>query len=61
MRIELLIMPDGTIESVKLLDPPKTVHDWMLLSAAKAWLFHPARKDGVPVRYRKTVWVVRES
>ncbi|HJR59042.1 MAG TPA: hypothetical protein VJ813_06590 [Vicinamibacterales bacterium] len=56
-RIELLILPDGTVESVKLLDPPKTVHDWMLLSAAKAWEFHPARKGGVPVRYRKTVWV----
>jgi hypothetical protein len=58
-RIELLILPDGTVESVKLLSPPKTVHDWMLLSAAKAWIFHPAIKDGTPVKYRKTVWVAR--
>ena len=58
-RIELIILTDGTVESVKLLDPPRTVHASMLLSAAKAWEFEPAKRNGVPVKYRKTVWVLR--
>ena len=55
--IELVISPLGTVESVKLIGVPRNVHDSMLLSAAKAWVFRPAVKDGVPVRYRKTVSV----
>lgn len=58
-RIDILIRPDGTVEAVKLLDPPRTVHDWMLLSAAKAWQFHPAMRAGVPVTYRQTLRVAR--
>lgn len=58
--IELLIRPDGSVESVKLIGPPRDIHDSMLLSAAKAWRFYPATKDGIPVRYRKTVWIPKE-
>lgn len=54
-RIEMVILPDGTVESVKLLGEPRHVIDSMLLSAAKAWEFQPAMKDGRPVRYRKVV------
>jgi len=57
-RVELIVSEDGTVESVKLLGAPRSVHDSMLLSAVKAWQFHPAVKDGHPVRYRKTVWFV---
>jgi hypothetical protein len=56
-RMELIILPDGTVESAKLIGPPRHVIDSMLLSAAKAWEFQPAIKDGRPVRYRKTVWI----
>jgi hypothetical protein len=56
-RIELIVATDGTVESVKLLKAPRSVHDSMFLSAAKAWQFQPALKDGFPVRYRKTVWI----
>jgi hypothetical protein len=59
--IELVISPLGTVESVKLLGDPRNVHDSMLLSAAKAWVFRPAVKNGVPVRYRKTVSVAPRS
>jgi len=59
--IELVISPLGTVESVKLIGVPRNVHDSMLLSAAKAWVFRPAVKDGVPVRYRKTVSVAPRS
>jgi hypothetical protein len=56
-RMELIILPDGTVESAKLIGQPRSVVDSMLLSAAKAWEFQPAIKDGRPVRYRKTVWI----
>ena len=56
-RVELIVGVDGSVESVKLLGPPRTVNDGLFLSVAKAWLFQPALKNGVPVRYRKTIWV----
>ena len=59
-RIDLIISPAGTVESVKLVGTPHNVHDSMFLSAVKAWTFQPALKDGLPVRYRKTVWVAMQ-
>ena len=32
----------------------------LVLSAAKAWHFQPALKDGHAVRFRKTLWIVSE-
>jgi hypothetical protein len=59
-QIELVVLADGTVGSVRLLGTRKGVLDAMLLSAAKAWTFKPAEKDGRPVAYRKTVWLVRD-
>jgi hypothetical protein len=59
--IELVISPLGTVESVRLIGAPRDVHDSMLLSAAKAWVFRPAEKNGIAVRYRKTVSVAPRS
>jgi hypothetical protein len=59
-RVELIVSETGTVESVKLLGTPCSVHDSMLLSAIKAWHFQPASKDGHLVRFRKTVWMVSE-
>ena len=58
-RIELVVAPDGEVESVKLLPgrAPTSVSEAMLLSAAKAWRFSPALKAGHSVRYRKTVFL----
>jgi hypothetical protein len=56
-RLEVVVAPDGLVESAKLL--PGTgafsVTEAMLVSAAKTWRFTPASKDGFPVRYRKTI------
>ena len=57
-QIELLVLPDGTVGSVKLVGRPRSVLEGMLLSAAKAWQFQPAMKDGRPVSYRKLVWLL---
>lgn len=60
--IDLIISPGGNVESVKLRSAPTTMADTMILtmslSAAKTWRFEPASKDGQPVRYRKSVWLV---
>jgi hypothetical protein len=56
-RIELIIGSDGVVESVKLVAVPGNVPHSMLLSAVKAWKFNPAMKDGMPVRYRQSVWL----
>lgn len=54
-RIQLVIRPDGRVESVKMLGQPRDILDSMLLSAAKAWQFQPALKGGLPVKYKTTV------
>lgn len=59
-RIELVIAENGTVESAKLVGEPRDVRDSLLLSAVKAWDFQPALKDGVPVKYRKTIWIAEQ-
>ncbi len=53
--LELTIAADGLVERVKMLTAPRDIHEFMLLSAAKAWRFEPARIDGRPVRFRHTM------
>jgi hypothetical protein len=61
MRVEVVVDEDGSVVSVKSVDPPASVADAaavaMSLSAAKSWHFRPAIKDGRPVRYRQIVAV----
>jgi len=60
--IDLVVSPRGSVESVKLRRAPTTMADAMVLtmnlSAAKAWRFDPATKDGQAVRYQKSIWLV---
>ena len=53
--VDLVIAPDGLVERVHLRTPPRDIHEFMLLSAAKAWRFEPALLDGRPVRFRHSV------
>jgi outer membrane biosynthesis protein TonB len=50
--VEVVISPEGSVERVRLTSQPRRLVDVMELSAAKAWQFDPAVKDGQPVRYR---------
>jgi hypothetical protein len=56
--VELLIGTNGLVERVKLRTVPRTIHDIMLLSAAKEWRFDPASRDGAPVRFLYRVAIV---
>jgi hypothetical protein len=53
--LELTIAADGLVERVRMLSAPRNIHEFMLVSAAKAWRFEPARLDGRPVRFRQTL------
>lgn len=53
--LELVINPRGLVEHVKLRTVPRNIHEFMIVSAAKAWQFEPARLDGQPVRFRQLI------
>jgi hypothetical protein len=53
--VDLIVAPNGLVERVHLRTTPRTIHEFMLLSAVKAWRFQPALLDGRPVRFRHSV------
>jgi len=53
--LDLVIGANGQVEHVRLRTPPRDVHEFMLVSAAKAWWFDPATVDGRPVRFQLSV------
>ena len=52
---DIVIDTNGDVESVRLISPTRRYEERMLMSAAKAWKFRPARLNGEPVRYRMQV------
>lgn len=57
--MELLIDEGGNVERATLVSDPVRMSDMLLLSSAKTWRFHPALKDGRPVKFQLFVsWVV---
>ena len=55
--LELTIAKDGLVEGVKMLTAPRNIHEFMLLSAVKAWRFEPARLGGRAIRFRQTLTI----
>ena len=51
-ELDILVLEDGTVAEARLIPQSDRLQDRMLVSAAKAWRFRPALKDGRPVRYR---------
>jgi hypothetical protein len=49
---ELIVDENGDVSQVKLISPRRKYYDRMLVSAAKAWKFLPAKLNGRPVKYR---------
>ncbi len=54
-ELDLLVLEDGTVGEVKLVPESNRLQDRMMVSAAKAWRFRPAQKNGLPVRYRMRI------
>ena len=55
--LELVIGTNGLVERARLRSIPRDIHEFMLVSAAKAWIFEPATVDGLAVRYRHRVFL----
>jgi hypothetical protein len=51
-EVEVVVSPQGQVESVKLVTPDAGVLPSMMLSAIKNWKFDPATRNGEAVRYR---------
>jgi outer membrane biosynthesis protein TonB len=58
-HLDIVVSAMGTVEQVRLTPPNSHLNDKMLLAAAKAWQFRPARRDGQPVRYRLRLRIPR--
>ena len=54
-HVDLLVTETGEVEWVRLWPTDVSVHSAMMLSAIKNWRFEPARRNGIPVRYRQTI------
>ena len=57
-KLQLDIDEQGQVERSILIEAIAPSYDSRLLAASKTWRFQPATKDGVAVKYRKTITVV---
>jgi hypothetical protein len=55
--LEIVVGKEGNVDFVKLHTPLNRYHERMIVSAAKAWTYQPATKDGRPVKCRIMVKV----
>jgi hypothetical protein len=53
--LEVVVNEYGRVESVHLSNPTNRYRDKWWLFNAKSWIFEPARKDGVPVKFLKRI------
>lgn len=55
--IRVSISVSGRVETAEMVRPVHPAYDRLLLQAAKAWEYHPARRGGVPVESEQLVEV----
>jgi hypothetical protein len=53
--LAVIVDEHGLVESARMQVELNSVYDKMVLNAAKGWLYKPATKDGVPVKYEKLI------
>jgi len=57
-KLQIDIDEQGLVERSILVEAIAPPYDPRLLTASRTWRFQPATKDGVAVKYRKTITVV---
>jgi TonB family protein len=55
--LEVVIDETGAVESAAMLTPIDPAYDRLAVQAARSWQFQPAALNGVPVKYRKTIYI----
>ena len=55
--LEVVIDETGSVESAAMVEPLDPAHNRIILEAAKAWAYRPARLDGTPVKFRKRIQI----
>ena len=55
--VEVIIDETGKVESASMLQSIDPRYNRLVLSAAKTWIYKPARRDGAPVKYRKRIQI----
>lgn len=55
--LDMVIGKRGDVEIIKLHTPLNRYHERMIVSAAKAWRYRPALRDGQPVRFRLSITI----
>jgi hypothetical protein len=53
--LDLTIDETGNVQKAEVRDPTNTIYDHLLVRAAAGWKYQPAMRNGVPVRYEKSV------
>ena len=57
--LEIVVNEDGRVDDATVAVRPRSIGEYMVtinrLSVAKAWVFHPATRQGVAVKYRLRV------
>jgi len=56
--IEVDIDETGAVTAARIVDPSYPAYDALLLEAARAWRYEPARRNGQPAKSTRRVGVV---
>jgi TonB family protein len=54
-KIDVLINELGTVDEVTVTQPVSPAYDKLIVAAARTWRYKPALKDGVPIKFVRTV------
>ena len=55
--IDLLIDETGAVQQATVRTSINTVYDALVVTSSRSWRYRPATREGVPVRYRKSIQI----
>jgi len=55
--IDIVIDENGMVESATMVESVDPLYNRVLMTAAKSWLYQPAKRDGTPVKFRRRIQV----